>query len=125
MIMAPSLIERGIFIDEYPIIGSIFNILVAYLTAISSDPFMTAVALTSLFLPFMDSKEDINIVDYLWGTLFYIAKQLSPSDDRQARLISLVLEIRRCPRPQVKGASLSKRASLSRISGSISQYGAV
>lgn len=64
---------------------------------------MTAVALTSLFPPFMDSKEDISIVDYLWGTLFYIAKQLSPSDDYQARFIFLVLEIRKMPAPPGEG----------------------
>jgi hypothetical protein len=51
-------------------------------------------------------------VDYLWGTLFYIAKQLSPSDDRQARLISLVLEIRKMPAPLGEGR-LAFKESLS------------
>lgn len=37
---------------------------------------MTAVALTKLFLPFMDSEDEIRMADYLWGTLFYIVKQL-------------------------------------------------
>src|SRR5271169_3913247 len=86
--MEASLIQRAAFIDESPIIGSIFNILVAYPSAIWSDPFMTAVALASLFLLYMDSEDDVSTVDSLWGTLLYIAKQLLPSDDRQSRLVS-------------------------------------
>ena len=65
-----------------------FNILVAYPSAIWGDPFMTAVALTSLFLLYMGSEDDVSTVDSLWGTPLYIAKQLLPSDDRQSRLVS-------------------------------------
>lgn len=67
--MATFLIERAMFVDNFPTIGNIFNIL-THLTVVSSDPFMTAVALTSLFIPYMNFEEDVSTVDYLWGTLF-------------------------------------------------------
>lgn len=42
----------------------------------------------------MASEKEIRMVDYLWGTLFYVVKQLADFDDSQSRLVSLILEIR-------------------------------
>jgi hypothetical protein len=52
----------------------------------------------------MESVEDVwNVVYYFWGALFWIIKQLLSEDNRQDKLIELLLKIQGQPPPLGEG----------------------
>jgi hypothetical protein len=96
-------IEKPAFAHETPIISEIFDILNNFLLDPSPDCAPCANKLTELFTPFLDTFERTDAVGYLWGTLFWIVKQVPPSHEYQVRLVSLVLSIRDVEPPAGKG----------------------
>jgi len=83
--------------DTEPVLSSIFDIFLSFLSDTSSSPESTAELLTSLFEESLRTREDSRKVKYLYIAILWIAKLIQHDDPSQDRLLAVLNKIQATP----------------------------
>jgi hypothetical protein len=81
------------FTNFEPTTRGLFGLFNSYVGQQPGCPRVTAEAVISLALPFMEPIQDVRHIAYFWGAPFWIVKQLPLGDIRLGKLIKILLKI--------------------------------